>query len=149
MVQLVKFNNHFYILDNSPISIGDWVCFTYGSTKKILKVVAIDGTYVWFNDAECLRIPNVNVFCKKITHSTEELSGVTLLDLEEVKLAVKDELFTIEDMKLCYNTAKRRAVIQEAGFEADLGFEDYIKKYHEDKTEWLVKIDSDNKIVTK
>lgn len=50
------------------------------------------------------------------------------------KPIIDNRVFTIEDMRLCYNTAKRRAIMQEAGLEADLGFEDYIKKYHEDKT---------------
>jgi len=58
----------------------------------------------------------------------------------------KDKLFTIDDMEYCYNTAKRRAVMQEAGLEPDLGFKDYMNKYHVPKTEWEIKFE-DNKIV--
>jgi len=81
-----------------------------------------------------------------------ERSDINHLDevvLDRKKPIIDNRIFTIEDMRLCYNTAKRRAIMQEAGLEADLGFEDYIKNCHEDKTEWLVEINSDNKIATK
>jgi len=48
--------------------------------------------------------------------------------------------FTLEDMEYCYNTAKRRAVMQEAGLEADLGFKNYIDTYHQQPKEWMIEI---------
>ena len=48
--------------------------------------------------------------------------------------------FSLEDMEYCYNTAKRRAVMQEAGLEADLGFKNYIDTYHQQPTEWMIEI---------
>jgi hypothetical protein len=48
--------------------------------------------------------------------------------------------FTLEDMEYCYNTAKRRAVMQEAGLEADLGFKNYIDTYHQQPKEWIIEI---------
>jgi hypothetical protein len=43
-------------------------------------------------------------------------------------------------MEYCYNTAKRRAVMQEAGLEADLGFKNYIDTYHQQPKEWMIEI---------
>lgn len=48
--------------------------------------------------------------------------------------------FTLEDMEYCYNTAKRRAIMQEAGLEPDLGFNDYMSIYHRQPKEWLIEI---------
>lgn len=49
--------------------------------------------------------------------------------------------FTLEDMEYCYNTAKRRAVMQEAGLETDLGFKNYIDTYHQQPKEWMIEIE--------
>lgn len=51
----------------------------------------------------------------------------------------KHKMFTLLDMEYCYNTATRRAVMQEAGLEANLGFKDYMSRYH-NKSMWDVEI---------
>lgn len=53
----------------------------------------------------------------------------------------KDKLYTLEDMEYCYNTANRRAIMQEAGLEANLGFKDYMDKYHNTKNGWSIEIE--------
>lgn len=168
MNKLIKIKNDYYIVDDSEIKEGD--CFihpnkTIEKASRNLDGRGLDkithstqkgiGIQLYLEDIEEL-VNGYSVENMAEKHSEkhhyaygEQCVFYQLGFIEGFKAheeLSRDKLFTIEDMEYCYNTAKRRAVMQEAGLEPDLGFKDYINKYHALKTEWEIKFE-DNKII--
>jgi hypothetical protein len=132
-MKLIKLSdNHYIIVNDSEINENQWYCIDY-------VLFLSDTKFDTGNN------PNQNKRNKLVTHSTlplELIEGCNFgyklikpLSISEVeKLTNNDKLFTIEDMEYCYNTASRRGQMQEVGLEPDLGFNDYMRKYHNQPT---------------
>jgi hypothetical protein len=56
-----------------------------------------------------------------------------MISLFNKAMELNDKLFTKEDMRKCYKIAKDRAVMQEAGLEVDLGFDNFIQSLQQPK----------------
>lgn len=140
-MKLIKLSdNHYIIVDDSEVNEGD-ICYKFNEQK----ITTITGKSKWTHkDDYSIACDNTNYYIhhsyvSKITHSTQPLELIKPLSISEVeKLINNDKLFTIEDMEYCYNTASRRGQMQEVGLEPDLGFNDYMRKYHLSKIEWNV-----------
>lgn len=87
-MKLKKIQDHYYILSDETIKKGDWfIEFDLKDTrssycnKPFLCDVGNTGTFILTKD---INFPFPE-HCKKITHSTQKLKGVKLLDINEIE----------------------------------------------------------------
>ena len=55
------------------------------------------------------------------------------IEYHRLKLCENTENYTEKDLKYAYNTGTRNGIMQEAGLEADYGFQMYLQHLKQDK----------------
>ena len=75
-MKLIKLENHYYVIDDSEIKIGDWFYFNLDGIRDIYQVES---------QFHLDRLGSDNF---KITHSTNKLEGVIQLNLADVEESI-------------------------------------------------------------
>ena len=101
--KLVKINqDHYVVVDDSKIEVGDWVCTNGGGIRHITKLNHDEkGT---FTDDGLLSKKDASELCyicnyKKITHSTQKLYKNDFWAIQELKLSEVKELIGEADVE--------------------------------------------------
>jgi len=157
--KLIKTPEQFIIVSDEPLKVLDYFYFNIDGIQDILqvesefhlnriknnkenfKVIAQQEQIDFNNFEDIVGYVDVEKLHDSLYPKASSLGKrIWIEGFNKANELSSNKEFTLEDMEYCYNTAKRRAVMQEAGLEADLGFKNYIDTYHQQPKEWMIEI---------